>query len=118
MHRKLNTIITSALSLILLAFMAWAHGGFDHVIGTVTKIDNNVLTVHTAKGDVDVKLNDQTEITKADQKAGLADLKPGSRVIVDIPEGSKDRIAHSVKVGVAKAAAGQHADAHQGHEAH
>ncbi len=117
MNRKLNTIITSTLSLMLLALAAWAHGGFDHVIGTVTKVDNNVLTVHTAKGDVDVKLNDQTEITKADQKAALADLKPGSRVVVDIPEGSKDRIAHSVKVGVAKAA-GTHADAHEGHEAH
>ena len=119
MNRRRNTIIISTLSLILLGVMAaWAHGGFDHVIGTVTKIDNNVLTVHTTKGDVDVKLNDQTEITKSDQKAGLADLKPGSRVIVDIPEGSKDKVAHSVKVGVAKAAAGTHADAHEGHEAH
>src|ERR1700694_1896538 len=110
MNRKLSTIITS---LVLLAGMAWAHGGFDHVIGTVVKVDNNVLTVKTAKGDVDVKLNDQTEITKTDLKASLADLKPGSRVVVDIPEGSKDKVAHSVKVGVAHAAAAPHThDAH------
>ena len=113
MNRKLSTIITRTLSLVLLAGMTWAHGGFDHVIGTVVKVDNNVMTVKTAKGDVDVKLNDQTEITKTDLKAGLADLKPGSRVVVDIPEGSKDKVAHSVKVGVAHAAAAPHThDAH------
>jgi hypothetical protein len=90
------------LSLALLAFAAQlgAHGGFDHVIGTVVKVENNVLTVKTAKGNVDVRLNEKTEITKNDQKAQTADLKPGTRVVVDVPEGSKDMIAHSVKVGV------------------
>jgi hypothetical protein len=51
-----------------------------------------------------VKLDDKTELTKNDQKALIVDLKPGVRVIVDIPEGSKDKIAHSVKIGVAAAA--------------
>ena len=79
-----------------------AHGGFDHVIGTVVKIENNVLTVKTAKGDVDVRLNEKTEITRNDQKAQIADLKPGTRIVVDVPEGSKEKIAHSVKLGVSK----------------
>jgi hypothetical protein len=92
------------LALVALTTQIIAHGGFDHVIGTVVKIENNVLTVKTAKGDVDVKLNDKTEITRNDQKALVADLKPGTRVVVDIPEGSKDRVAHSVKVGVSGAA--------------
>ena len=77
-----------------------AHGGFEHVSGTVVKVENNVLTVKTAKGSVDVRLNEKTEITKNDQKAAIADLQPGTRVVVDIPEGSKDKMAHSVKVGV------------------
>jgi hypothetical protein len=93
------------LSLALMAFAAQlgAHGGFDHVIGTVVKVENNVLTVKTARGNVDVRLNEKTEITKNDQKAQTADLKPGTRVVVDVPEGSKDMIAHSVKVGVSGA---------------
>jgi VCBS repeat-containing protein len=70
------------------------------VIGTVVKAENNALTVKTAKGDVDIKLNEKTEITRNDRKAQVADLKPGTRVVVDVPEGSKDRVAHSVKVGV------------------
>jgi len=114
MHHKMSTITTRAswravplwLSLVLLAVatQALAHEGFDHVIGTVAKVENNVLTVKTAKGNVNVKLNAQTEITRNDQKAQVADLKPGARVVVDIPEGSKDQIAHSVKIGVIGAA--------------
>ncbi len=90
------------LFLILLTFtqQAFAHGGFDHVIGTVSKLESGNLIVRTAKGEVTVRLNDKTEITRNGQKAGAADLKPGTRVVVDIPEGSKDRMAHSVKVGV------------------
>jgi hypothetical protein len=88
------------LVFVALATQIIAHGGFEHVIGTVVKVENNVLRVKTAKGDVDVKLNEKTEITRNDQKAQAADLKPGTRVVVDIPEGSKDRLAHSVKVGV------------------
>src|SRR5215469_3091199 len=89
-------IFASAIQLI-------AHGGFDHVIGTVVKVDNNVLTVKTSKGNVDIRLNEKTEITKGEQKAAVADLEPGTRVVVDIPEGSNEKIAHSVKVGVSKA---------------
>jgi hypothetical protein len=89
--------------LLAFALQLAAHGGFEHVIGTVVKMENNVVTVKTSKGDVDVRLNEKTEITKGAQKADAADLKPGVRVVVDIPEGSKDKIAHSVKIGVAGA---------------
>jgi hypothetical protein len=95
-----------SLSFMLLAFanQTFAHGGFDHVIGTIVKVANNVLTVKTAKGNVDVSLNEKTEITKSDQKAVIADLKPGARVVVDVPEHSKVKVAHSVKIGVSTAA--------------
>jgi hypothetical protein len=96
---------TLLLGLILLAFAAssFGHGGFDHVIGTVVKADAGSLIVKTAKGNVTVKLDDKTEITRGDSKAGVADLKRGVRVIVDIPEGNKEMLAHSVKVGVSAA---------------
>jgi hypothetical protein len=107
MPRKANTITTKILTVVLALAPAvlFAHGGFDHVIGTVVQVSNNVLTVKTVKGNVDVKLDEKTEISKGDQKVLSADLKQGLRVIVDIPEGSKDKIAHSVKVGVASPSA-------------
>jgi hypothetical protein len=104
------------LSIILLVIAAsaptLAHGGFDHVRGTVVKVANDVLTVKTAKGNVDVKLDNHTDLTRNDQKAQLADLKPGVRVIVDVPEGSKDKIAHSVKIGALTKPVDQHGHGH------
>jgi len=99
MNQLRNIIITS----ILLASSAllFAHGGFDHVTGTVVKLENSVLTVKTAKGDVPVTLDAKTEITQNDKPAQAADLKAGVRVVVDIPEGSKTKLAHSVKIGTA-----------------
>ena len=113
MSNKANIITTKVLAIALaLAPAVFAHGGFDHVRGSVVQVSNNVLTVKTTKGNVDVKLDDKTEISKGDQKALKADLKPGVLVIVDIPEGGKDNTAHSVKIGAAGAAV--HAD----HDAH
>ena len=102
MKRRPSTIITSLLGLLLAcAAQVFAHGGFDPVTGTVQKLENSVLTVKTAKGDVAVTLDAKTEITRNDKPAQAADLKTGVRVVVDIPEGSKTKIAHSIKVGVA-----------------
>ncbi len=104
--KRLAICVALCLSLISpgLTTRLVAHGGFDHVIGVVVKVENNILTVKTAKGNVDVRLNEKTEITRNDQPLPVADLRPGARVVVDIPEGSKDKIAHSVKVGVSGAA--------------
>ena len=107
MNRK-RSIITKVVpvgAVFCISLALLAHGGFDHVIGTVVKMESNVLTVKTTHGNVDVKLNDKTEITRNDQKAEPADLKPGTRVVVDVPEGSKDKVAHSVTVGPSGAAA-------------
>jgi hypothetical protein len=113
MFNKTNIITTRVLAAVLaLAPAVFAHGGFDHVSGTVVQVSNHVLTVKTTKGNVDVTLDEKTEISRGDQKVLPTDLKPGLRVIVDIPEGSKEKIAHSVKVG--SAAAATHAD----HDAH
>ncbi len=98
---------------LLIASQLIAHGGFDHVIGTVVKVENNVLTVKTAKGNVDVELNEKTEITRNDQKAVAADLTPGTRVVVDVPEGAKTKIAHSVKVGISPAASAHEHGSHK-----
>jgi hypothetical protein len=99
-----RALIAALLVIVFSAATSFAHGGFDHVMGTVVQISNNILTVKTAKGNVDVKIDDKTELTKSGQKAQLSDLAPGARVVVDIPEGSKDKLAHSVKIGMASKA--------------
>ncbi len=107
MNHRLNTVTIKWLSMILLAITVlapiFAHGGFDHIRGTVVKVANNVLTIDTAQGNVDVKLDNQTDLTMNGQKAQQADLKIGARVVVDVPQGSKEKVARSVKIGAAPA---------------
>src|ERR1700683_1673035 len=107
MHRHPSTTIIKIISLLLAAFatQVFAHEGFDHVTGTIAKVNGNVVTGKATKGNVDVKLDAKTEITRNDQKAQVADLTIGTRVVVDVPEGSKDMVAHSVKIGVSSPAA-------------
>jgi hypothetical protein len=100
--------LSLAVLLVALAVPVFAHGGFDHVIGNVVKVSNNVVTIKTSTGLVDVKLDAKTEITKDKLKAQLVDLAPGARVVVDIPEGSKDNLAHAVKIGAAAVADHDH----------
>ena len=111
----MNTTITKLAWLCLAAIPALAHGGFDHVMGTVVQVSQNVLTVKTAKGNVDVKLDEKTELTKNDLKAQRQDLIPGARVVVDIPEGNKEMLAHSVKIGASAKAAVSDSHTHDSH---
>jgi len=110
---NLNRALAAWLAVAVLVFAtapAFGHGGFEHVIGSVVKVTNDVLTIKTTTGNVEVKLDSKTEFTKNDQKAQLTDLTPGARVVVNIPEGSKDKVAHSVKIGTAAKSAGHHAE--------
>jgi hypothetical protein len=93
------------LLLTALAVVAFAHGGFDHVRGTVVGVENNVLTVKTDAGNVAVKLDGRTQFTKDGKKVPIAELVPGVRVIVEVPQG-KEKVAQSVKIGVAAAGKG------------
>ena len=106
-----NGGLALALRIFLLVFAAvpaFAHGDLDHIRGTVVRVTNNVLTIKTTKGNVDVRLDNHTDLTRNDQKAQLADLKRDARVIVDVPKGDKELIAHSVKIGTVTPAAGHH----------
>ena len=117
MDRRLALLF--AVVAFVVAAPVFAHGGFDHVAGNVVKVSENVLTIMTSTGNVDVKLNAKTLITKDKQKAQLADLAPGVRVVIDIPEGSKDHLAHAVKIGN-PAPAGHEVHSHDAtsHEGH
>jgi len=106
-----NGGLALGLSIFLLVFAAvpaFAHGDFDHIRGTVVRVTNKVLTINTSKGNVDVRLDNQTDLTRNDQKAQLADLKRDARVIVDVPKGEKELVAHSVRIGTVTPAAGHH----------
>src|SRR6266567_4578230 len=93
-------ITTAKLILAAAALVpAFAHSGFDHIQGTVARVADNVLTVKTAHGNADVKLDSRTNLTRNNRKALVSDLKPGVRVIAEVPDGSEDHVAQSVRIG-------------------
>ena|SRR5690348_18376067 len=113
MHRHrtrtiINTLGIAALALILAAsaVSAFAHGGFEHVMGTVVKVSADSVTVQTtAKKTVDVGLTAKTTYTRGAKKAEAADMKVGDRVVIDATEANEKLTAASIKLGAAPAAA-------------
>lgn len=100
----------AVLSLMaLFASFAFAHGGEEHVTGTVQKISATSITVETAKKETkEVAITDKTAFTKSGAPAKWSDLKVGDRVVINA-ETEKDRlVAHTVKFGATKAAAHSH----------
>ena len=71
----------------LISGAAWAHGDKKHVIGTVTKVSANSVTVKTAAAtSVEVKLTSATVYTMkanmVDKAAKLGDLVVGDHVVI------------------------------------
>lgn len=100
-----------ALTLLLLLAMgaAFAHGGAEHVMGTVVKVSNDTIDVKTMKGETrQVMFDAKTKFTKAGAKIQASDLKEGDRVVIEAHEMKEMGgmlQAVSVKVGSAKAKA-------------
>lgn len=112
-HLRQNAMLSLVIVVLALPLAVFAHDGMEHVLGTVVKVTDKVLTVKTAKGNIEVTLNDKTEITHDKHPAQVADLKAGTRVAVDAmkDKDGKTLIAHTVKIGIAD-------NAKAGHEGH
>lgn len=96
------SIATTALILILSAIVL-AHGGLEHVMGTVTKIDSGSITVKTTTGEEKtVMVLPTTKFVKGSAAATAQDVKVGDRVVIHAkPEGEMLN-AIEVKIGEAK----------------
>ena len=112
--KKMKNLLAGMLFVSAMPLLA--HNGFDHLTGTVTAVTEHGLTLKTSTRTVEVKLDEKTEYTRAGVKAKMLDLKPGQKVTVDVPGGSKENLAHAVKIGTAGAAVA-HDDEHD-HDHH
>lgn len=95
--------LIAVLALVLGSATAFAHEGFEHVMGTVTSVTDSSITVETVKHtSVTVIIDPATKFTKNDVTASLKDLKAGERVVVDAkPNSEKKLVAVTVKLGSA-----------------
>jgi len=76
----------------LTAAAALAHGGEEHVLGTVTKVTQDAITVKTAKSVVTVGVVPATTFSKNKVAAKVADLHVGDRVVIHAKEGADEKL--------------------------
>ena len=93
-----------AISMVVLcvAVVTWARGNEKHIMGTVTAISANSITVQTAGKEaktITVSVVSSTKFLKSGANASLKDLKVGDRVVIYAkPTGDKLEAA-TVKFG-------------------
>jgi len=96
---KRNVALALALCLAL-AGPLLAHGGYTHVMGTVTAMDATHVEVKTRAGKVmSVKLSDGTKFIKSGKAAAASDMQVGERVVIDAKHRGADLEAAEVRLG-------------------
>ena len=100
---KLHAALLVVVSLALLPTIASAHGGEEHVTGTVTKVSDTSVTVKTTQGKTvevgfDAKM---TTYARAKQTVQKTDIKVGDRIVIHAMEVNEKLVAHSVELGAA-----------------
>jgi hypothetical protein len=90
----------------LVARAAWAHEGHIHTImGTVMGRDAHSLQVKTPGGEIlSIAITDKTTVVRGKQKAAIADVQKGARVVVGIGDGEDPLVAGEIRLGTAPAA--------------
>ena len=120
-------LIISALTIVVFAALSFAHGNATHIMGTITAVDGSHVTVKTQDGKTEmVMLQKTTKFMNGSKAATAADLKVGTRVVIDakMDEKMKMYTAEEVKIGAATAAkadakaapAAKHDDHKDGHK--
>jgi hypothetical protein len=94
--------ILAIVSLVLLPILATAHGGEEHVTGTVAKVSETSVTVKTTAGKtVEVAFDAKTTYTRAKQPIEKSEIKVGDRIVIHAMEMNKKLVAHTVELGTA-----------------
>jgi hypothetical protein len=98
--------LTVCIALVAGSFLATAHGGMEHVMGTVAAVTSNSVTVNTTQHKmVTVLIDPSTKFENKTASGSLSDLKVGERVVIHAkPNAQKKLVAVIVKWGSADAA--------------
>lgn len=98
------------LAILFAGTFALAHGDYQHVMGTVTKISQNSITVlTTANESVEIATSPDTKFLKADVAIEARELKVGDRVVIHAKKTTDGKlVAHTVQIGATKSAATSH----------
>ena len=102
---KLRVMLLSCT--LLFAMASFAHNGNEHVMGTVTAISANSISVQSAGKEAKattVSILSSTMFMKSAAQSSLKDLKVGDRVVIEAKENKDDKL-EAVSVTFGKPAA-------------
>jgi hypothetical protein len=93
--------VLSLIALLLGSISLFAHGGMEHLMGTITAVTDNSITVDTVKHKTaTVLLDPSTKFVNSGAQASLKDLKVGDRVVIHAKQNAdKKLVAAEVKWG-------------------
>src|SRR5260370_32748731 len=82
--------------------IAYAHGGYEHVMGTVQNVGANVISIKQTNGHtVHVGLDTNTAYMRGAEILHKSDVKTGDRVVIEASKHDSYLVAHDVKLGAA-----------------
>lgn len=92
------------IAILFASTLALAHGDYVHVMGTVTKVAQNSITVQTTANQmVEVATSPDTKFSRGDTAIDGRELKVGDRVVIHAKKTNDGKlVAHTVQIGVAK----------------
>ena len=106
MFRK---VLAGSLFILISAALLSAHGDATHIMGTVTAIQGDHVTVKLQDGKTQMVMFDKATkyLTAAEKSAKRSDVKVGTRVVIDakMDEKMKMFLASEVRIGVSEPAA-------------
>jgi hypothetical protein len=89
------------LALILMAGVAYAHNGMEHIMGIVVSTTSNSITVKTKDGQTQtVQVDAKTKYTQMNKPVAMQDLKAGDRVVIHAAKKESKLVAAEVSIGM------------------
>jgi hypothetical protein len=104
----LRKLTVCALAVLLAAGFALAHGNATHLMGTVTAVGKDTVTIKDKDGkSVVVMLEKDTKYFKNKKAATSAEMTIGTRVVIDAEMDQKMKMysAEEIQLGAAEPAA-------------
>jgi len=103
MRVRVKRALLIAIATPLLMQVVFAHGGLEHVLGTVVEASPASITVKTNEGKtIKVNVDAKTQFTKAGANITAQEVKPGDRVVIHAKKDGDTLLAQTVQIGVAK----------------
>ena len=98
--RRMLFALAAIAALAALPRAALAHGGEEHLMGTVKSADEKSITVQTKDGkEVSATIDASTKFEKAGAAASAKDVTTGQRVVVHAKKTGDSLTAVMVKIG-------------------